>query len=1133
MSTINSEVVLGYQLNLIKGIKPEWDTLRGKGSPFFAPDRPNQLKIKDLPPIDPGKSSFNKLDIYFLYSWKELVDALFNGWRISDKELENNPSPFVLVQPSGEEIRRELCKKLGIKLEDASDDGKTGFALVRITKIAVKAAYDSLGPELMKEELPAAFGRLSKVAVDAAPFLEFFGKYGTHFVSEIEVGDSLYQVFVYDEDQLRGIEKRYGKNHITDLEAVSFQQYTERKSASGGHSRYVGTLNLASNDPAFEGMRSQFRDDANWIECSIFVAIQKEKEGLLAQLCTVIPIGCLLTNLSVLIEDEARREVYSYVFRNALYQKYGANINPAFPPFTPPYDYAGIYEAFRPPFVSTISTAKIGIYQVHLHLEEVVTLNPDNVKKTFIFSDVIEVQKDVELPGEDLTIICRKFISHTQKTRAPVIRLSEDGYESFKFYCQEFDGVAEVRKAKTGEHKLISRGQALKTVTTGGEETTVIFEMSHTVDPPISLLRGGGDKTLYTLGFPLHSAECIINYPASPDALAVATLFVKWLVDMLRSATEEDPDLLSIRAQALLLLKSTKSLAGGVLTVPYLTYDAYKPTIDAMMAAVDAFDEKLQATTQLIQIRKSQEIQYKNLDELNRNLQSMGRFLIEQNRALAEKEKDVVNYHDQVDQKQQAMLKDGGKKVDDLKKKLEVQQKVMDEAGPKLEAAVSAYITEQELQAFIQLAGAVGSLFAGGAGIAFIRASELEGIERLMKKIDAAMKLIDGISKLYSAVDLTVQTAIAASNALSKLPDETDFPSALEWTEFDAEVYAAVGPITSKVPYANTYLKEAKILSARGRAYIDAASQVSRLQYEMMLNGWQKEVSKRQSERLKDLGNILSQPDLTALDAERIDLFELGSIYQSHAQRLILKLVKTLALQDSALQYYYLQPPSPIRSYDLPSLKEVVVSQAENSISALESFPSKPSDLKEAFVWPLRGLKVSQLLDDGKSPSDRRIGRDEYANYSKGGHDFEIPLEVEDIFNYVRVRIREIEMEITGIKSTNSGKVALRLETSAHPFYDRGLDREEIAFNAICQEFEYVYNLKTKECTYTNRPSGEFAQYFMKMTPFTRWRVSLPMGPHSENLGIEFYGDQVDIALRFHLEAIRFSPRELTALKLS
>lgn len=30
MSTINSEVVLGYQLNLIKGIKPEWDTLRGR-----------------------------------------------------------------------------------------------------------------------------------------------------------------------------------------------------------------------------------------------------------------------------------------------------------------------------------------------------------------------------------------------------------------------------------------------------------------------------------------------------------------------------------------------------------------------------------------------------------------------------------------------------------------------------------------------------------------------------------------------------------------------------------------------------------------------------------------------------------------------------------------------------------------------------------------------------------------------------------------------------------------------------------------------------------------------------------------------------------------------------------------------
>jgi hypothetical protein len=85
-----------------------------------------------------------------------------------------------------------------------------------------------------------------------------------------------------------------------------------------------------------------------------------------------------------------------------------------------------------------------------------------------------------------------------------------------------------------------------------------------------------------------------------------------------------------------------------------------------------------------------------------------------------------------------------------------------------------------------------------------------------------------------------------------------------------------------------------------------------------------------------------------------------------------LKLVKTLALQDSALQYYYLQPPSPIRSYDLPSLKEVVVSQAENSISALESFPSKPSDLKEAFVWPLRDLKVSQLWRWNFSDRDRQ-----------------------------------------------------------------------------------------------------------------------------------------------------------------
>lgn len=1131
MNSANSEIFLGYQLNLIKGIKADWDTRTGKGSPFFPPDLSTQLKAQDLPHYDPEKARFDIYELSFHYSWKELNNALFIRWHIMDEELESNTGPFILVQPAEEEIRKNLCQKLGINQEDASSEG-TGFALVKIIKSATVGKYQMNEPDLISSALKNVIAELPGDAVNAKPFLDFFGKYGTHFISEIEVGDMMFQVFIYDADVLSSIEKKFGKKYVTGIKVVSFQQYTQKKSKYAGYSKYAGKLNLASKDPAFEGLQDKFKDDANAIDCSIFIAIREENARLLFPLNHLIPIGCNLTNFSQLIQREDQKQVMRYVFRNALYQKYQENINPNFPPFTPPYDYATIYKSFQPPFVSTVSTTSMQINQIRLNLEDVVTLNPENVKTLFIFADVIEISRDVQLPGANITIICRKFIVHTQKSHAQVIQLTDEGYKSFKFYCQEFDGVAEVRNAITRDHKLISRGQSLQTFTTDDKQTTVVFYRSHTVDPPVELLRLTGDSTLYTLGLTLHSAESIIKYPSSKDALTVATLFVQWLADILESAPEEDSDLQTIRAQALMLLKSIKKTPDGILSVPYLTYEAYKPTIDAMMNAVDAFNDELRTTSQLIQDKKSAERISENQEELNRNIQAMGKFLVDQNKALADKERDVIYYHDQVNGKQKAMLADAQKKVDDLKASLEQQQNVMKKAEEDLKAAVAAYIIEQEIQACIQVAGAIASLFAGGAGISTL-SDNLDKMKKIMIKIDFALKLIDSISKLYTAIDGTVQTIVAASNALSNLPKDMEFPSALDWNEFDSEILAAISPITGKVPYANTYLKETKILSARGRAYIDAASQKSKIEYDLVLNSWQKEISEKQSKRLDALSDTLHLKDFRPADAEKIDLFELGSIYQSHSERVILKLVNTLELVDAALQYYYLQAPTAIMSYDAPSLKEVVATQAQKSIDALNLFPSKPVDLKEPLIWTLNNIKIDQILDDRATPPDSPIDKDDYMNYSKGGYDFEIPLDVEQIINYVRVRITEIEMEIKGIKSTKSGKAFLRLSTAAHPFCDRGLKRETIVFNTIQQDFEYVYTLANGECVYTNKPSGEFAQFFMKMTPFTRWRISLPMGAHSENAGIIFSRDAVDVVLRIYLQAIRLSEREMMRFGIS
>jgi hypothetical protein len=1128
MLSINLSLKLGYQLNLIKGIKGTWDTQSGEGSPFFAPQEPSQLNPQVLPDFDPKSASFSDIKVSFHYSWRDLIEAIYGKWNITDQELCGNTNTFILKQLAEENIKSNICDKLGIKRDDIADDAKVGFALVMVTKSVVKGSYNMDEPELISKKLSEEIVQLPKDTRAVAPFLSFFNSYGTHYISFLEIGDIMYQVFIYEDDDLKEIENKYETSLLSGQTALSFQQYTEPKSKYGGFSKYAGVLNLASEDTQFESMKEHFKDEANWVDCSIFIAIKKEKSSFLNQLTYLVPISCNLMNFSSLIYDKDQQNVWTYIFRNTLYQKYGRNINSKFPSFACPYNYKEIYKTFQRPFVSTISTSCITLSQIWLNLDDFVTNNPENVTQLFVFADIIEISKDIKLPGNTVTIICRKFISHTQSAIAPVIELTNEGYENFNFYCQEFEGVAEVRRGTSDEHKLIACGQAFKT-TKVDEQTTVVFDKSHTINPPIEILRLFDDRTLYTLGCPLQSAQSIMNYPVSNDAVVVAGQFTQWLADILEPSSEDDPDMVSIRAQALLRLKSKKNQPNGILSVPYLTFDAYKPAIDAMMNSADAFDSKLDFTSQLIQTRKSEERAYEDKEELNKNIQLMGKFLIEQNKALADKERDVEENYKKINDKQESMLKEANDNVDDLKKKLDEQIKVINDAGDTLKGWVAAYIAEQEIKAVIQLAGGIASLFAGGAGIYSI--DKMEKIKKIMTIIDAAMKFIDAASKLYESIDGSVHTICKSVNTFVDLPNNIEMPTALEWNEYDAEVYSVFSPILAQIPYANIYLKESKILSARGRAYLDAASQVTKIQYDKLLYGWQKDVSQKQADRLDKLNNMLSQPDLSPSDVDKIDLFELGSIYQSHLDKVVLQMVKTLSIQDAALQYYYLQAPSPITSYDVLSLKETIVSQAENSITSLESFPSKPSDLQDPYVYTLKGVKVSQLVDDKGSSSDSQISKEDFMQYSRGGYKFTIPLDVKPLFNYVRVRIKEIRMKIEGIRSTDSGKVNVRLVTSANPFCDRGLNRESIEFTTIQQDFEYVYDLKTGYCVYTNKPSGEFAKYFMKMTPFTEWRISLPTGSNSENAGIEFFGDTVDITLSFYVQAIRLSAKELNAFK--
>lgn len=1129
-----SSLRLGSQVNLIKGIKLKWYDPWGLDSPFYFPNHPWQLTPQEFTDINnSNRPGFNQQRVLFYYTWKDLIDWIFNRWEISDQN--GISSTFVSTQSPGGDITSQLCVKLGIKPEDAKEGAKVGFALVTATKSIGKCSYDIDKPGVISSELSAKLAALPADAAKMSDFLVFFNNYGTHYVSYIEVGEILYQVFVYEQDKLKEIVKKIGRDTLEGNEVNAFQQYMLPSSQPGGFAKYAGNLNLFSDNPYLQSFLLKHLKEYpdRWNDKTLFFrALKYLNDTTMIRL--VIPINCRLTSISTLITQKEQADAWSYVLQWALYLKYERNINPNFPPVVPDYNYKQLYQSFQSPFITTVSSSQITLNQIYIRLNEFKTLHPENVKQLFIFGDVVELAADMELPGKSVTIVCRKFIANSQPQSALTITLTGEGYDNFKFYCQEFNGAVMVKK--TSEHKrLILWGHIYK-----NDETEVEYERDCRTSPPLELLRLG-DKTLYTLGLPLQSAQAIMNYPAGDDILLVAGLFTQWLADILAPATENDPDLVYIRFQALLLLKSNKSKPTNVLTVPILTYDAYQQDIEELMGAVDAFTNVLHDNDMKIKMNLEYEHTHADLEHINENIQKTGNFLMETNKAMSEKEKDILEFYNKVDEKQKTTLNALKKTSKKLKDELEAQQKTVEEANQKLQNAIDAYIAEEIINAIIEFAAAIAGMIAGGAGASNI-GKTAKTIEKVIEGAKAAVKIIEAISKIYDIVDSSVHMSIEvehikAAQALKDLPKNIDLDTLLndvldekQWEEYDAEVYAAINPITGDVPYANEYLKEAKILSIRMKAYINTASKMAKIQYDQLLNGWQKDIAQKQADRLTELNKTLKLSKLSPLEAEKIDLFELSSIYHSHAQQVILQLVKTLSLQDAALRYYYFQAPTPITSYDILSLKEVIVSQKDKAITALENFPSRPSNLLEPYVCILKGVKVSELIDDRSSMNQAKITSDEYRQYSCGGYHFNIPVDEADLFNYVRVRILEIRMKVDGVELTNSGKLNVRLVTDAHPFYDRGLNREKIEYNTMQQVFENVWDLKTGHCIYSNRTAPEFAKDYMKMTPFTKWRIFLPTGKNNENAGIKFKSDTVDITLSFYLQAIRLSAPELSAL---
>ena len=129
-------------------------------------------------------------------------------------------------------------------------------------------------------------------------------------------------------------------------------------------------------------------------------------------------------------------------------------------------------------------------------------------------------------------------------------------------------------------------------------------------------------------------------------------------------------------------------------------------------------------------------------------------------------------------------------------------------------------------------------------------------------------------------------------------------------------------------PQAGTFLTETKMYVAIGKQYTATSQRVCQLQHDISLDLMNKYIYDEQAKRLKDLGDMVNDGDLTTSQAMNIDLFQLGTILQTSQDRVLLQLMDVMQEQDGALQYYTLQKPIPVTRYDILSIKDTIAQRA-------------------------------------------------------------------------------------------------------------------------------------------------------------------------------------------------------------
>ena len=946
-------------------------------------------------------------------------------------------------------------------------------------------------------------------------------------------GDCIYQVFAYDKSVYNEIMEQYPQTdeYLFGLRVANFRLFTKPRNSitnpdlTFGYSEYVGKILALSQDPSFENIRPFLKDNLYDVQESIFKFVTDFNViSMTNSMTSTIKLKLKFDTISsYTITDSTLQHYWSDTLMASTFQKFGRDSSPNFENVSAE-SFSSYMQTFNPDLVTSTATSYSAIIQMNFNLQDLKILNPEFVTNLFIFADVIEVfpGTPIRLPGQiSIHIICRKFISHSGADEVPAIMIAANNVD---LVASNFIGVLRKENDKTMKHFTIANGTMFETVadTNIANLLTVRSTDISKLPTPSALPELYSQDTsnyynvwltrnfINALQLEMVSIQSILSIRANEETVNEGESALLWIIEVLsnRNVDQLSLELETVLGQALLINTTRQpEYVKATLLVPRLTYSQYKNLYEEMLSLIRAYENQLTQVSAEISRRKQAEIDANTQMELNENILSIGKFLVGQVQVATAHQQDIVNYHDSIDSMKRDQILLAEDEAKDLLDQLEEQQKQVKDAGDTLRAALEQYQREQIIRDLFEIAGAVGSLFSGGLGLRTLPATAAN-IERVAKKVEYVVEVIKLISGLYEQ-GRNIRNDIGTFNRAATFLDrdftsisESDFPSELEWMDFDTDIESFTHPsiLPGQVSgEASDFRSATKKLSARGRAYLNLQKNLQSLKYDVIVNELQKGVVERHAVRLNELESTLLQSSLTDYEANTTDLFEVGNIVMMRANEVRTNLAQTFVTMDAALQYEYLQPPTPLESYNTLNIQEAVLNQVSRSVTALEDPLFRPHNLPDPVSYDIPAVPVSSLMSDE-------------------GFKQRIPLSSIEFFDYVRVRIIEIEMQVDGVEMARDDTVFIEAEASGELIQDRDFRREEKNFVSFPVKYRYMYDFKTGETKVGNRLAPSFIDRFMMMTPFVEWTFRIPNA--TLNHDIRFAGLVTTLRLKFHVSII-------------